>query len=286
MSIKSVSNTLKTILFLVLEFPFRPRWAFYRTRGFAYGHFLNRFHKKRIGEYQSRLQSLEDALLFLTDHSREEIIDAGRSENLEKMQIYDDGHEQWVVSLPNESETVVAESEGPIEIFYGPSPEQMKTVHTVCRLLPPKIVIETGVAKGFTSVGILDALEQNETGDLYSVEMPSLYFGYAQQVGEKIPESLRKRWHLELGPSALVIPRLLDQLGFVDVFVYDSSASYDNQIAELNIILAGMRPGGVVIANQINTDAFVEVAEAHDCKWTTTNQTKKPPHLCLLTKLS
>jgi len=281
MSIKSAFNFIKTILFLILEFPFRPRWAFYRTRGFIYGHFLNRFHKKRVGEYQSRLQSLEDALAFCTNHSKEEVIEAGRSEILEKMQV----KKNWVVALPGESESVKADGEGPIEIFYGPSPELMKSVHIVCRLLRPEIVIETGVAKGFTSAGILDALEQNGTGDLYSVELPSLYFGYAQQVGEKIPESLLKRWHLELGPSALVLPRLLKQLGSVDVFVYDSAASYDNQIAEFSIILAGMRPGGVVISDLLMTDAFVEVAETYNCKWTTTEQTKGYP-VGLLTKLS
>lgn len=133
------------------------------------------------------------------------------------------------------------------------------------------------------AAGILDALEQNGTGDLYSVELPSLYIGYTQQVGEKIPEELRERWHLELGPSALVLPRLLDRLGFVDVFVYDSAASYDNQITEFGIILAGMRPGGVVIANFMMTDAFVEVAERYNCEWTTTEQTKAYP-IGLLTK--
>lgn len=281
MSVKPVLNFAKTILFLILEAPFRPRWAYYRMRGFVYNYYLNRFHTKRVGEYQSRLQSLEDALAFCTDHSKDEVIEAGRSEILEKMQV----RNRWVVALPGESEFEETDGEGPIEIFYGPSPELMKAVHIVCRLLQPKIVIETGVAKGFTSAGILDALEQNGTGDLYSVELPSLYIGYTRQVGEKISESLRKRWHLELGPSALALPRLLKKLGSVDVFVYDSAASYDNQITEFSIILASMRPGAVVIADLMMTDAFVEVAEAFNCKWTTTEQTKAYP-IGLLTKLS
>jgi len=279
MSVKSILSPARTFLFLILEAPFRPRWAYYRLRGFIYHYYLNRFHEKRVDEYSMRLQSLDDALAFCTDRSKEEVIEAGRSEILEKMQVRD----RWVVALPGEGDVTETGSKGPIEVFYGPSPELMKTVHIVCRLLQPEIVIETGVAKGFTSAGILDALEQNGTGDLYSVELPSLYIGYTQQVGEKISERLRKRWHLELGPSALVLPRLLDRLGSVDVFLYDSASSYDNQITELSIILAGMRTGGVVIADLLETDAFVEVAEHYNCEWTTTEQTKAYP-IGLLTK--
>ena len=277
---KSIFNLVKVAFFLLLEAPIRPRWAFYRLRGFYYGYYKNRFHDKRISEYQSRLQPLHEALAFCTDRSTDEAIEAGRSEILEKMRV----QHRWVVSLPGEGQPAAA-GDGPIEIRYGPSPELMKAVHIVCRLLKPRIVIETGVAKGFTSASILDALEKNGQGELYSVEMPSLHIGYTRQVGEKIPDPLRKRWHLELGPSAVVLPGLLERLGSVDVFVYDSAASYDNQLTEFSIILTGMRPGGVLIADLLMTDAFIEVAEGCNCKWTTTEQTKLYP-IGLLTKLA
>lgn len=144
---KSILSLAKTVLFLILEAPFRPRWAYYRLRGFVYNYYLNRFHKKRVDEYSMRLQPLDDALTFCTDRSKEEVIEAGRSEILEKMQV----RNRWVVALPGKSDVTETGREGPIEIFYGPSPEFMKTVHIVCRLLQPEIVIETGVAKGFTS---------------------------------------------------------------------------------------------------------------------------------------
>ncbi len=282
MSVKLVLNVAKTIVFLVLEAPIRPRWAYYRLRSFYYNHYKNRFHTVRIGEYQKRLQPLYDAVAFITDHSLDEVRAAEHSEILQNMQV-EKGPDSWVVDLPGAGEPAAAHSKGPIKTFYGPSPEQLKAVHMVCRLMRPKVVIETGVAKGFTSAVILDALKSNETGDLYSVEMPSLYLGYRQQVGEKIPMSLRARWHLELGPSALVLPRLLERLGTVDVFVYDSAASYDNQITEFGIILTCMRPGGVLISNFMKTDALIEIAATHNCKWTTTEQTKPYP-LGLLTK--
>ena len=272
-------NALKTMFLLVIEAPFRPRWAFYRFKGFMYSYYMNRFHQNRIAEYQTPLQPLEDALASVTGKSKEEILEAGRTEILNKMQIQN----RWVVGLPDEGGG--GQKEGPIEVRYGPSPEFMKCVHIVCRLLRPDVVIETGVGKGFISASALDALEQNSKGKLYSVELPSLYFGYAKQVGEKIPDRLRHRWRLNFGPSAVVLPKLVEELGSVDVFVCDSSASYDNQITEFSIILAAMPAGGVLIVSLLKTDAFIESAETVDCEWTTTDCSKGRP-IGLLRKLS
>ena len=266
------------MLFLIIEAPFRPRWAFYRFKGFLYGNYMNRFHDSRIEEFQKRLQPLEDALAFVTGKSREEVIEASRTEILEKMQI----QHPWVVGLPNEGGG--GGGQGPIEVRYGPSPELMKCVHIVCRLMKPDVVIETGVAKGFTSAAALDALEQNGKGRLYSVELPSLYFGYADQVGERIPDNLRHRWRLDLGPSAVVLPKLADELGSVDVFIYDSAGSYDNQVTEFSIMLAAMPVGGVLISDLMMTDALIDLAETTNCEWTTTDQTKPYP-IGLLRKL-
>ena len=279
MTVQSVLNTLKTIVFLIIETPFRPRWAFYRFKGFLYGNYMNRFHQDRIQTYQERLQPLEDALAFVTGKSKNEVIEAGRTEILEKMKI----QHPWVVGLPDEGGS--GQTDGPIEVRYGPSPELMKCVHIVCRLMKPDVVIETGVAKGFTSASALDALEQNGKGKLYSVELPSLYFGYSDQVGERIPDRLRHRWRLDFGPSAIVLPKLVEELGSVDVFIYDSAGSYDNQIAEFSIILAAMPVGGVLVSDLMMTDALIELAETINCEWTTTDQTKPYP-IGLLRKLS
>jgi len=281
--IKSVLSVFKVAFFLILETPFRPRWAYHRARGFFYNYVLNRYHQSRVSEFETRLQPLNEALASSTGCSEEEVIEAGRSKILERMEVQN----RWVVDLhyPGEEEHVGnANEKGPIEIFYGPSPELMKACNIVTRLLKPEVVLESGVAKGFTSAAILDALEENGRGKLYSVEMPSLHIGYKKQVGERIPKALRKRWSLSLGPSAVVLPSLVETLGQVDLFVYDSAISYDNQRSDFGIITRAMRTGGVIIANQIVTDALIEVAEANNCRWTTTIQTKEYP-IGLLTKL-
>ena len=267
------------MLLLIAEAPFRPRWAYYRFKGFLYSNYLNRFHQKQIDKYQEAKQPLEDALAFITGKSREEVIEALRSDILDKMQVQD----RWVINLPDEDRD--EHDEGPIEVRYGPSPEFMKCVHVVCRLMKPDVAIETGVGKGFISASVLDALEQNGKGKLYSVELPSLYVGYRKQIGEQIPGRLRHRWRLNYGPSAVVLPRLIDELGSVDFFVCDSGSGYENQVLEFSTILAAMPAGGVLISALLKTDALIELADSFDCEWTTTGQTKPFP-VGLIRKLS
>jgi predicted O-methyltransferase YrrM len=276
-ALKSILNLLRIGILLLLEAPIRPRWAYYRLRGYLYNYIFNRFHKTRIGEYAARIRPLQQAVAGVTGRSPEEVAAASQSELIEGMEI--EGN--WVVGLKDSAKEDASRtgrgSGGPIEVFYGPSPELMKVVNLVCRLARPEVVIETGVAKGFTTASILEALDRNGSGYLYSVEMPSLYFGYRQQVGEMIPESLRKRWSLELGPSAVVLPRLLKRLGSVDVFVYDSASSYDNQKTELSIVLKGMPAGGILISDLLINDAFIEAAESTRCEWVAVQQTKAYP---------
>jgi predicted O-methyltransferase YrrM len=191
---------------------------------------------------------------------------------------------RWVVSLGAYGGEVKG-SDGPIEVRYGPSPELMHLVNLVVRLLEPDQVLETGVAKGFTTASVLDALDRNEHGHLHSIELPSLYIGYSDQVGERIPDRLRSRWTLELGPSALAMPRVLARTGGLEVFIHDSAANYDNQRTEFRIALDKMPAGGVLVSDMLNSDAFLETTEAIDCRWAVVKQTKEFP-LGILCKLS
>jgi predicted O-methyltransferase YrrM len=43
-------------------------------------------------------------------------------------------------------------------------------LYAICRILLPRIVVETGVASGFSSASMLQALEDNEVGELYSID--------------------------------------------------------------------------------------------------------------------
>ena len=272
-AIKKTASLLGIALALLAESPFRPRWAYYRARGYLYHYVLDRFHQDRVHEYSERVRPWDEAVLYVTGHSRDDIPERGDSDLIANMVVQD----RWVTGFRNEYDRTEGRDSGPIETRYGPSPEHMKLVNLVCRLLRPENVLEAGVGRGFATTSVLDALHQNDSGHLYSVELPSLHRGYRDQVGDKVPDFLRNRWTLRFGPSAVAMPQILSKLPSLDVFIHDSGANYDNQMKEFELALAAMRPGGVLIAGQLNSNAFVEAAESADCRWAVIEQGKPYP---------
>ena len=164
----------------------------------------------------------------------------------------------------------------------------MLLANLVCRLVQPETVIETSVGRGFQTTSILDALARNEKGRLWRIDLPSLYAGYAEQVGEVVPQRLRERWTLEFGPGAVVMPRLLKSMDRLDFSVHDAASNYDNRSMEYAISLSKMRPGGVLISNMINSDAFIEATDSVECRWAIIdhNHPTKPSPLGVLCKLA
>jgi predicted O-methyltransferase YrrM len=244
-----------------------------------------------VCEYSTNVRPIREALAYVTGRSEEEVHAADDSELIQAIEIGqgpvlpDGSRYSWVVGLGSYEKDAERRTKGPIETFYGPSLQMMRLVSVACRLIRPDYVVETGVGKGFTTTSALDALERNGIGRVYSIELPSLYFGYANQVGERIPRNLRKRWELIFGPSAIEIPKVIREIRKVDVFIHDSAANYDTQKTEFGIALDHMPPGGILISNMLNSNAFLETAETTHCRWTVIEQSKDFP-IGLLCKLS
>jgi len=109
--------------------------------------------------------------------------------------------------------------------------------YLICRLIEPEIVIETGVAYGVTSAFILKAMEVNQRGTLYSIDLPaSVHSDAARYVGYLIPDDLRSRWKLTIGASRRVLRPLLKQVGQPDIFLHDSLHTERNMRFEFDSI--------------------------------------------------
>jgi hypothetical protein len=136
--------------------------------------------------------------------------------------------------------------------------------YILCRIRKPQAVVETGVANGVTSTFILQALETNGGGELYSIDLPPLAVYDGGEVGSLIPQNLRHRWRLNLGSSRRLLPPLVKQLGRVDLFVHDSLHSYHNVRRELRIVSRKLSPDGIVVVDNIaGNSAFTEWANKH-----------------------
>lgn len=133
-------------------------------------------------------------------------------------------------------------------------------LYVVCRMLRPKIVLETGVANGFSSSFILKALEQNGEGWLYSIDFPNRPGEeIANEVGWIIPYELKKRWELIIGDSKEKLPKTMNNLKEIDIFYHDSDHSYDHVLFELTTVWEGIKRNGIIVVDDTNmNNAFVD----------------------------
>ena len=87
----------------------------------------------------------------------------------------------------------------------------------------PSVVVETGVARGVTSRIVLEALNRNDLGHLWSIDLPHLFEkNLHAQTGAAVPDSYRRRWTYIEGSSRRRLPSLLRSLVQVDLFIHDS----------------------------------------------------------------
>lgn len=124
-------------------------------------------------------------------------------------------------------------------------------LYAIVRRLRPELVVETGVGYGASSAFILQALEDNEKGLLYSIDLPG-QFAEETQVGLCVPSSLLPRWHLALGDARSILPSLLDEIGSIDAFFHDSLHTYDHMMFEFQHAWSHLRNSGYLLAD--NTD--------------------------------
>ena len=144
--------------------------------------------------------------------------------------------------------------------IWGGGQDILDLAGSAVLLRRPEVVLETGVAMGFTTAVILAALDENGVGALHSIDLPPLQVNAAAFVGEVVPAALRGRWTLHVGPTRTLLPRVARQLAPIDVFLHDSDHSYAAQHEELRQVWPHLASGGCLICDDVCNPAFVEFA--------------------------
>jgi hypothetical protein len=107
-------------------------------------------------------------------------------------------------------------------------------IYDLVRSRKPRIIVETGVERGATTYAFLRALEKNGSGELHSVDLkPEIHSRLRLPVAPVVPRSLRANWHYYEGDSRVILPKLFEQLGSVDLFMHGSEHGYEVQSFEV-----------------------------------------------------
>ncbi len=135
--------------------------------------------------------------------------------------------------------------------------------------LKPLSVVETGVARGVTSRLVLEALARNGAGRLYSIDLPTPDSRLHAHIAIAVPEHLRGDWELLSGTSRQRLPRLLEELGEIDLFVHDSVHTGRNTLFEIRSAWNALRPGGAILVDDVYQSlAFWQYTDAVKPGWT------------------
>ncbi len=133
------------------------------------------------------------------------------------------------------------------------------------RHVKPSVVVETGVARGVTSRIVLEALNENDHGHLWSIDLPHPFDrSLHAQTGAAVTDTCRPRWTYVEGSSRQRLPQVVREVGHVEVFIHDSLHTAKNTRFEMDRVAAVMRPGGIMLIDDISThDGFATFARDH-----------------------
>jgi len=160
---------------------------------------------------------------------------------------------------------VSVSANGPFAPSHNADLDLARFCYAVCRVLSPKIVVETGVAYGITTGFVLQALGENKRGRLWSLDLPPLAPDADLFTGLFVPQDLRKIWTLQRGASRRRLPELLERLGSIDLFIHDSLHTYANMTWEFQTVWPHLRAGGVLISDDVGEhSAFSDFASKVD----------------------
>jgi len=134
----------------------------------------------------------------------------------------------------------------------------VRAIWCLTRHLKPQKVVETGVGHGVTSRFILEAMERNGSGQLWSIDLPPIDRFWRNQVGAAVGDPQTNpyaaRWTLLKGSSRSRLPQLLASLGEIDLFIHDSLHSARNVRFELDLAWPTLGSHGALVVDDVDAN--------------------------------
>jgi predicted O-methyltransferase YrrM len=138
-------------------------------------------------------------------------------------------------------------------------------LYFLVRLVRPEVIVETGVAFGFSSRAFLRALAKNgaQSARLYSSDFP--YFRLTDPeriIGCLVEPELRAHWSLLIGSDRDNLKRIADDVPRIDLLHYDSDKSYSGREFALRTLGPKLAEGALILFDDIQDNShfrdFVE----------------------------
>lgn len=130
-------------------------------------------------------------------------------------------------------------------------------IYGLIRALRPEKVVETGVGlMGASSTFVLQALDRNSFGNLWSVDLDRYATLFGVHVGQGIPPRLKTRHNLVVGDVRRELEGTLAAAPAPTVFIHDSLHTYSNMISEYDLAWKYLTQGGILLSDDATNSAF------------------------------
>lgn len=132
-------------------------------------------------------------------------------------------------------------------------------LYFLVRHLRPAVVVETGVAAGWSSEAILSGLRANSHGVLHSSDFPMVRLARPEAyIGLLVRPENRARWHLYTEGDARNLPRITEVIGAapIDLVHYDSDKTSRGRRDAIALLAPRFRRGTVLVMDDIQDDLF------------------------------
>lgn len=132
-------------------------------------------------------------------------------------------------------------------------------IYFLTRKYKPAVVVETGVAAGWSSISILRAFKKNKAGQLYSSDFPYIRLENPEQYIGIVTknEPNKDSWDLDMRGDDTALPAIMEKLGEkkIDFFHYDSDKSYSGRTSAYDIVQSNLSSQGIVIFDDIQDNS-------------------------------
>lgn len=131
-------------------------------------------------------------------------------------------------------------------------------IYFLTRKIKPKIILETGVAAGYSSSAFLEAINKNKIGKLFSSDFP--YFRIpnpVQFIGILVDNKYKKNWKLFLDGDERNVYNIKKNLKKkIDLIHYDSDKTYEGKKKFFKSINNLLKNNTLIIIDDIQDDNF------------------------------
>ena len=130
-------------------------------------------------------------------------------------------------------------------------------LYFLTRQFQPKVIVETGVAAGFSSQTFLSALQKNGEGKLFSSDFP--YFRLAEPekyIGLLVDEKFKADWTLYIEGDEANLEEILPQVQAIDLFHYDSDKRYRGRQSAFTKVKPKLSQRAIVVFDDIQDNPF------------------------------